>query len=193
MEYNNSFGFSKNIALDAILYVLEEQEGSCKIEDLMNTLYLFERDNMVKYAMLRFNDEIVSTMKGFSFTTINKMIGDSNDLYSDWHGYIKYDRITGIIGQTQLTQYGELSEEDRDNLSACTQEVISINRANDTKYFISLPEHEKMWGFDSLPISIRKLYEEYSDLSDEYIQEALDEIDYSRKWNDITNRWNDGG
>ena len=191
MEYNNSFGFSKNIALDAILYVLEEQEGSCKIEDLMNTLYLFERDNMVKYAMLRFNDEIVSTMKGFSFTTINKMIQESNDLSSDWHGYIKYDRITGIIEQTQLTQYGELSEADRDSLSACAQEVISINRANDTKYFISLPEHVKVWGFDNIPISLKQIYETYTDLPPEYIQEALDEIDYCRLWDDFANRMRD--
>lgn len=191
MEYNNSFGFSKNIALDAILYVLEEQEGSCKIEDLMNTLYLFERDNMVKYAMLRFNDEIVSTMKGFSFTTINKMIQESNDLSSDWHGYIEYDKATSIIEQTQLTQYWELSEEDMDNLSACTQEVISINRANDTKYFISLPEHVKVWGFDNIPISLKQIYEVYTDLPPEHIQEALDEIDYCRLWDDFANRMRD--
>lgn len=191
MEYNNSFGFSKNIALDAILYVLEEQEGSCKIEDLMNTLYLFERDNMVKYAMLRFNDEIVSTMKGFSFTTINKMIQESNDLSSDWHGYIEYDKATSIIEQTQLTQYWELSEEDMDNLSACTQEVISINRANDTKYFISLPEHVKVWGFDNIPISLKQIYEVYTDLPPEHIQEALDEIDYCRRWDDFANRMRD--
>lgn len=188
MDYNNSLGFSKQVALDAVLFLLEENGGTVKINDLMNALYLFERDNILKYAWLALNDMIVCNVNGFSFVETLKLIESG-----EWKGFIDYTPSTGLMTLRNSTKLGHLSEENRDSLSACIKEVISINKARDFRHFVSLPEHEKMWGFDSLPISIRKLYEEYSDLSDEYIQEALDEIDYSRKWNDITNRWNDGG